>query len=57
VRGIFLMANKAMFDVTKLDLEKYSKSLGLAIHPRVRFLQKHEKKQAELDRERQLKAG
>lgn len=57
MRGIFLMANKAMFDVTKLDLEKYSKSLGLAIHPRVRFLQKHEKKQAELDRERQLKAG
>ena len=51
IKSVFLMSNKAVFDVSKLDTDSYAKSLGLAVPPRVRFLQKREK----LKKERDLK--
>ncbi|XP_046565409.1 probable ATP-dependent RNA helicase DDX10 isoform X2 [Haliotis rubra] len=44
LRGVFLMSNKAVFDVRKLDIDKFARSLGLAVVPRVRFLQRDEKR-------------
>ncbi|XP_069496300.1 probable ATP-dependent RNA helicase DDX10 [Ambystoma mexicanum] len=40
LRSVYLMKNKDVFDVFKLPLAQYARSLGLAIAPRVRFLQK-----------------
>ncbi|XP_039261670.2 putative ATP-dependent RNA helicase DDX10 [Styela clava] len=42
IRSVFLMKNKSVFSVQSLPLAGYSQSLGLAVTPRVRFLQKHE---------------
>ncbi|XP_053950081.1 probable ATP-dependent RNA helicase DDX10 [Anastrepha ludens] len=44
IKSIFLMRNKDIFDVFKLNLESYAKSLGLAVTPRVRFLERLLKK-------------
>uniref|UniRef100_A0A8C4P9B3 ATP-dependent RNA helicase n=2 Tax=Dromaius novaehollandiae TaxID=8790 RepID=A0A8C4P9B3_DRONO len=43
LRSIYLMKNKEVFDVFKLPLAEYALSLGLAVAPRVRFLQKAQK--------------
>ncbi|XP_074838073.1 putative ATP-dependent RNA helicase DDX10 [Carettochelys insculpta] len=43
LRSIYLMKNKEVFDVFKLPLVEYAHSLGLAVAPRVRFLQKAQK--------------
>lgn len=40
MRSIYLMSDKEIFDVRKIDYEKLSTSYGLAIAPRVRFLRK-----------------
>ncbi|XP_058455793.1 probable ATP-dependent RNA helicase DDX10 [Malaya genurostris] len=40
VKSVALMKDKTVFDVSKLDLERYAKSLGLLVTPRVRFLSK-----------------
>uniref|UniRef100_A0A8C5MIK8 ATP-dependent RNA helicase n=1 Tax=Leptobrachium leishanense TaxID=445787 RepID=A0A8C5MIK8_9ANUR len=40
LRSVFLMKNKDVFDVFKLPLPMYASSLGLAVAPRVRFLNK-----------------
>ncbi|XP_055643970.1 probable ATP-dependent RNA helicase DDX10 [Toxorhynchites rutilus septentrionalis] len=40
VKSVALMKNKKIFDVAKLDLDSYAKSLGLLVAPRVRFLSK-----------------
>uniref|UniRef100_UPI00358E136B probable ATP-dependent RNA helicase DDX10 n=1 Tax=Myxine glutinosa TaxID=7769 RepID=UPI00358E136B len=40
IRAIFLMRNKEVFDVRKLPLDQYALSLGLALAPHIRFLQK-----------------
>ncbi|XP_069825869.1 probable ATP-dependent RNA helicase DDX10 [Dendropsophus ebraccatus] len=40
LRSVYLMKNKEVFDVFKLPLAQYARSLGLAVAPRVRFLQK-----------------
>ncbi|XP_058821701.1 probable ATP-dependent RNA helicase DDX10 [Topomyia yanbarensis] len=40
VKSVALMKDKSVFDVSKLDLEGYAKSLGLLVTPRVRFLSK-----------------
>ncbi|XP_076184287.1 putative ATP-dependent RNA helicase DDX10 isoform X2 [Aptenodytes patagonicus] len=40
LRSVYLMKNKEVFDVFKLPLAEYALSLGLAVAPRVRFLQK-----------------
>ncbi|KAF4521440.1 hypothetical protein B566_EDAN010597 [Ephemera danica] len=44
VKAVFLMKDKNVFDVQALDLEAFARSLGLAMAPRVRFLQRHMKK-------------
>ncbi|KAG5844500.1 hypothetical protein ANANG_G00163160 [Anguilla anguilla] len=38
LRSVYLMKNKDVFDVFQLPLEEYAGSLGLAVAPRVRFL-------------------
>jgi len=43
IKSIYLMRNKAVFDVTKLKTEEFAESLGLAVPPRVRFLEKQMK--------------
>jgi len=43
IKSIYLMRNKAVFDVTKLRTEEFAESLGLAVPPRVRFLEKQMK--------------
>ncbi|TSL04253.1 putative ATP-dependent RNA helicase DDX10 [Bagarius yarrelli] len=43
LRSIFLMKNKDVFDVFQLKLPEYATSLGLAVPPRVRFLNKAQK--------------
>ncbi|XP_051497270.1 probable ATP-dependent RNA helicase DDX10 [Apus apus] len=45
LRSVYLMKNKEVFDVFKLPLAEYALSLGLAMAPRVRFLQKVWKQQ------------
>ncbi|MBN3289734.1 DDX10 helicase, partial [Polypterus senegalus] len=40
LRSVYLMKNKEVFDVFKLPLPEYAQSLGLAVAPRVRFIQR-----------------
>ncbi|XP_077463992.1 putative ATP-dependent RNA helicase DDX10 [Stigmatopora argus] len=42
LRSVHLMKNKDVFDVSKLPLRQYARSLGLAAPPRVRFLNRAE---------------
>ncbi|KAL6259541.1 hypothetical protein P5V15_009458 [Pogonomyrmex californicus] len=44
VRSVFLMKDKEIFNVHALNTDAYAKSLGLAIPPRIRFLQRMQKK-------------
>ncbi|CAE1331702.1 DDX10 [Acanthosepion pharaonis] len=46
VRAVFLMSNKNIFDVQKLNLEEFAGSLGLEITPRVRFLEREQERLA-----------
>ncbi|RZC36571.1 ATP-dependent RNA helicase DDX10 [Asbolus verrucosus] len=39
-KSIFLMKDKKVFDVQALDTDSFANSLGLAIPPRIRFLQR-----------------
>ncbi|XP_067842216.1 probable ATP-dependent RNA helicase DDX10 [Heptranchias perlo] len=43
VRSVYLMKNKDVFDVFTIPLKEYAFSLGLAVPPRIRFLQKAQK--------------
>ncbi|XP_077389394.1 putative ATP-dependent RNA helicase DDX10 [Festucalex cinctus] len=47
LRSVYLMRNKDVFDVFKLRLREYALSLGLAVAPRVRFLNKAEAQRAQ----------
>ncbi|KAE8749924.1 hypothetical protein FOCC_FOCC003393 [Frankliniella occidentalis] len=40
VKSVFLMKDKKVFDVKALDTDAYARSLGLAVPPRIRFLQR-----------------
>lgn len=42
-KAVFLMKDKSVFDIRSLDTDSYAYSLGLAVPPRIRFLQKAEK--------------
>ncbi|XP_012864933.1 PREDICTED: probable ATP-dependent RNA helicase DDX10 [Dipodomys ordii] len=44
IRSVYLMKDKKVFDVSKLPIPEYALSLGLAVAPRVRFLQKMQNK-------------
>ncbi|KAM5246061.1 putative ATP-dependent RNA helicase DDX10 [Ctenodactylus gundi] len=43
IRSVYFMKDKEVFDVSKLPISEYALSLGLAVAPRVRFLQKIQK--------------
>ncbi|XP_004689342.1 PREDICTED: probable ATP-dependent RNA helicase DDX10 [Condylura cristata] len=43
IRSVYLMKDKEVFNVSKLSMPEYALSLGLAVAPRVRFLQKMQK--------------
>ncbi|ERL87187.1 probable ATP-dependent RNA helicase DDX10 [Dendroctonus ponderosae] len=43
-RAVFFMKNKDVFNVQSLDFDAFSKSLGLAVPPRIRFLSRMNKK-------------
>uniref|UniRef100_H2YIB7 ATP-dependent RNA helicase n=1 Tax=Ciona savignyi TaxID=51511 RepID=H2YIB7_CIOSA len=45
IRSVFLMKDKSVFNPLKLPFVEFSSSLGLAIPPRVRFLERHIKAQ------------
>uniref|UniRef100_A0A4W5QAR6 ATP-dependent RNA helicase n=1 Tax=Hucho hucho TaxID=62062 RepID=A0A4W5QAR6_9TELE len=47
LRSVYLMKNKDVFDVFQLKLQEYAASLGLAVAPRVRFLNKAQKQRAD----------
>ncbi|XP_034736464.1 probable ATP-dependent RNA helicase DDX10 [Etheostoma cragini] len=49
LRSVYLMKNKEVFDVFKLQIQEYAVSLGLAVAPRVRFLSKAKAQRAEKD--------
>lgn len=46
IKSVVLMKNKKIFNVDALDTDAYAKSLGLAVSPRIRFLQRMRKGQA-----------
>lgn len=46
IKSTYLLKNKAVFDVFKLDTAIFASSLGLAVQPRVRFLEKQIKLKA-----------
>ncbi|XP_025122710.2 probable ATP-dependent RNA helicase DDX10 [Bubalus bubalis] len=43
IRSVYLMKDKEIFDVSKLPISDYALSLGLAVAPRIRFLQRMQK--------------
>merc|ERR1712115_680619 len=43
IKSVYLMKNKKVFNVNKINLDKFAESLGLATTPRVRFLERQEK--------------
>ncbi|XP_078195524.1 putative ATP-dependent RNA helicase DDX10 isoform X5 [Callithrix jacchus] len=43
IRSVYLMKNKEVFDVSKLPIPEFALSLGLAVAPHIRFLQKMQK--------------
>ncbi|XP_015668420.1 probable ATP-dependent RNA helicase DDX10 [Protobothrops mucrosquamatus] len=53
LRSVYLMKNKEVFDVLKLSIAEYALSLGLAVAPRVRFLQKVQKKMHTMEPEKE----
>ncbi|XP_031359167.1 probable ATP-dependent RNA helicase DDX10 [Photinus pyralis] len=40
IKYVYLMKDKSVFDVHSLDTDSFARSLGLAVTPRVRFLQR-----------------
>lgn len=52
LRSVYLMKNKEVFDVFKLQTHEYALSLGLAVAPRVRFLSKAQAQRDKNERQR-----
>jgi ATP-dependent RNA helicase DDX10/DBP4 len=55
VKSVFLMKNKAVFDVESIELAKFAESLGLASAPRVRFLDRRKKQKLQQQQQKQGK--
>ncbi|XP_071498064.1 probable ATP-dependent RNA helicase DDX10 [Diadema antillarum] len=53
LKSVYLMKNKDVFKVHKLALDSFARSLGLAVAPRVRFIQRAEKRKEEQSRDKQ----
>ncbi|XP_018371980.1 PREDICTED: probable ATP-dependent RNA helicase DDX10 [Trachymyrmex cornetzi] len=49
IKSVFLMKDKEIFNVHALNTDEFAKSLGLAIPPRIRFLQRMHKKMSSND--------
>lgn len=47
---VFLMKDKTVFNIKAIDTDKYARSLGLVISPRIRFIAKADKKKENNDR-------
>ena len=47
IKSLVLIKNKQLFDPEKVDLVKFSASLGLSVAPRIRFLKKNQNKKQE----------
>ena len=54
LKSTYLLKNKAVFDVFALDNASFASSLGLAVPPRVRFLEKQIKIKAENQAKKQV---
>ncbi|CAK9816338.1 Probable ATP-dependent RNA helicase DDX10 [Anthophora quadrimaculata] len=50
IKSVFLMKDKEIFNVRALNTDSFARSLGLAIPPRIRFLQRMEHKQQSVDK-------
>ncbi|XP_068980110.1 probable ATP-dependent RNA helicase DDX10 [Bombus flavifrons] len=50
IKSVFLMKDKEVFNVRALNTDLFARSLGLAIPPRIRFLQRMEQKQQPSDK-------
>ncbi|KAL6108602.1 ddx10 [Pungitius sinensis] len=57
LRSIYLMKNKEVFDVFKLQIQEYANSLGLAVAPRVRFLSKAQARRDEKEDRKEQSDG
>lgn len=57
IKSVVLMKNKKIFNVDALDTDAYAKSLGLAVSPRIRFLQRMRKGQAKNQKQTQRDDG
>uniref|UniRef100_A0A673I3R3 ATP-dependent RNA helicase n=1 Tax=Sinocyclocheilus rhinocerous TaxID=307959 RepID=A0A673I3R3_9TELE len=57
LRSIYLMKNKDVFDVFQLKLPEYATSLGLAVAPRVRFLNKAQQQKSGVTQDNSGAAG
>ncbi|XP_067011233.2 probable ATP-dependent RNA helicase DDX10 [Anabrus simplex] len=55
LKSVFLMKNKDVFNVHALNTDAYSSSLGLAVPPRIRFLQKLQKNQQQNVKNNEIK--
>ncbi|XP_050484929.1 probable ATP-dependent RNA helicase DDX10 isoform X2 [Bombus huntii] len=50
IKSVFLMKDKEVFNVRALNTDLFARSLGLAIPPRIRFLQRMEQKRQPSDK-------
>ncbi|KAL2751484.1 putative ATP-dependent RNA helicase DDX10 [Vespula maculifrons] len=51
IKSVFLMKDKQVFNVKALNTDEYARSLGLAIPPRIRFLQKTQNNTSNIQKE------
>ncbi|KAH8420557.1 hypothetical protein KR009_011329 [Drosophila setifemur] len=57
LKSVFLMRNKRLFNVFSLDLDAFAQSLGLAVTPRVPFLEKFLWRQKQLQKQKEQQQG
>ncbi|KAI8033430.1 probable ATP-dependent RNA helicase DDX10 [Drosophila gunungcola] len=53
IKSVFLMRNKRLFNVFSLDLDAFAQSLGLAVTPRVPFLEKFLWRQKQMQQQKE----
>ncbi|XP_075226669.1 putative ATP-dependent RNA helicase DDX10 [Lycorma delicatula] len=51
IKSVFLMKDKKVFDVHKLNTDSFARSLGLVVSPRIRFLQRLQKNQIKKEKD------
>ncbi|XP_016996134.2 probable ATP-dependent RNA helicase DDX10 [Drosophila takahashii] len=57
IKSVFLQRNKRLFNVFNLDLDAFAQSLGLAVTPRVPFLEKFLWRQKQLQQQKESEKG